>query len=181
MKSAYFCIVIITYFYSLSHTDAQTVGNGSAIAPSAAQRENYGINSPQSLTNQTLFVSRHNRRGNNSGIGSSFLGTTSPTAEGSPATRPVSVYSVLQSSEQFRLPKLESAFSQSSFNPALETFSPALPRLPKVSNALSSPMINNINFGNQFNSSALENVPSFSKQPSLTEKMQFSSFDSLEK
>lgn len=182
MKFANLYILIFACLCSATSISAQTVGNGSTIGPSAAERENYGVNSqPISSTNQNSFVTRHNRRGNNPGIGSSFLSTTSPTSEGSPATRPVAVYSAPQSAEQFRLPKLESAFSGSSYNPALESFSPALPRLPRTSSALSSPTNNNPSFGSQFGSPALENVPSFNKQPSLTDKMQFNSFDSFNK
>lgn len=176
------CIVIISCLCSIPNAIAQTVGNGSAIAPSASQRENYGVNSqPTSSTNQNSFVTRHNRRGNNPGIGSSFLGTTSPTSEGSPATRPVAGYSAPVQAAQFRLPKLESAFSESSYNPALESFSPAVPTLPRTSSALNNPLNNSPTFGSQFGSQGIESIPSFNRQPSLTDKMQFNSFDSFGK
>ena len=183
MKFANLYILIFACFYAISQATAQStsVGNGSAIAPSAGQQGDYGVNSQSSTTNQNSFVTRHNRRGDNPGIGSSFLGTTSPTAEGSPAIRPFAAPSAPESAMQFRSPKLESSFSQDSFNPALESFTPALPNLPRASNALSSPVTSAPTFGNQFGSSALENVPSFNKQPSLTDKMQFNSFDSFDK
>jgi hypothetical protein len=183
MKFANLYILIFAWLYLVSHAIAQStsVGNGSAIAPSAGRLENYGVNSQSPSANQDSFVSRHNRRGNNPGIGSSFLGTTSPTPEGSPATRPVTIPSAPVSAMRFRSPKLESSFSQDSFNPALESFTPALPNLPRGSNALSSPVTGASTFASQFGSPALENVPSFNKQPSLTDKMQFNSFDSFGK
>jgi hypothetical protein len=182
MKFANLYILIFAWLYLVSRAIAQStsVGNGSAIAPSAGQLENYGVNSQSPTANQNSFVTRHNRRGNNPGIGSSFLGTTSPTPEGSPATRPLTP-SAPVSTMQFRSPKLESSFSQNSFNPALESFTPALPNLPRASNALSSPATSASTFGNRFGSPALENIPSFNKQPSLTDKMQFNSFDSFDK
>ncbi len=74
MKFANLYILIFACLCSVSQAVAQStsVGNGSAIGPSAGERENYGVNSPSSTTNQNTFVTRHNRRGNNSGIGSSF-------------------------------------------------------------------------------------------------------------
>ncbi len=181
MKSYYLSVSILVFICCISQGRAQTVGNGSAIAPSAGQLGNYGINAAPTTGTQSTFRTRHYRRGNNSGIGNSFLGTTSPTSESSPATNPVSVPTAAQSTTQVRLPKLESAFSESTPNPAFESFTPALPHLPGSSSALSSPVTSAKTFGTQSDSAALENLPSFNKQPSLTDKMQFGSFDSSNK
>ena len=165
-------IVLLTWFICASSVSAQTVGNGSSIAPSAGQRESYGINVTQSDGAQTAFSTRHYNRGNDSGIGGSFIGTSSPTSESSPA---LPAPAPIQTSPmQFRLPKLESAFSQATTNPALQPFTPALPSLPR-STALTGPLTRPLW------QSGIENLPSFNKQPSLLDKMQFGNFDSFGK
>jgi len=155
---------------------AQTVGNGSSIAPSAGQREAYGINEIQENQSETAFATRHFKRGNDTGIGGSFIGTTSPTSESSPAQQSPAPQSA--AAMQFRLPKLESAFSTAPSNPALQSFTPALPSLPERS-ALTNPMMRPKLFDSEFSRSGLESLPSFSRRPSLFDKMQFGKFDSF--
>jgi hypothetical protein len=174
--SHYFVIALTIYLCTIANAYGQSsVGNGSSIAPAAGQQGNYGINNPSAVG--VDYRTRHFRRRDNTGIGSSFLGTTSPTSEGSPALRSVSPATTQTSALQFRLPKLESIFPESNINPALNSFSPALPELPR-SSALSSPTMNVSSFRKDFSDSTQETVPSFSRSPSFSDKMQFNSFDS---
>lgn len=145
---------------------AQTVGNGTVFVPPAGAREAYGINAPQE--NPITYPTRHSLGGNGSGIGTSFIGTTSPTSESSPATTRPSF--VADTTVQFHLPKLDSTFASQSTTPALQTFSPALPRLPGLG-INSSPWADPLIKPNSFQ--PLEELPSFSKKPSVTDWMRF--------
>ncbi len=171
-------IATLVCISTIGSAHAQTsVGNGSSIAPAAGQTGNYGINSPSQAGVE--YRTRHFRRRDNTGIGSSFIGTTSPTSEGSPALRPATPIAAPTSALQYRLPKLESIFPEANNNPALDTFSPALPQLPR-SSALTSPTMNVSSFQREFSTSTQDDLPSFSRVPSLSDKMQFSSFDSFD-
>jgi hypothetical protein len=145
----------------------QTVGNGSAIAPAAGEQEAFGINGP---TNPEAFPSRTTRRNRFSGIGESFLQTTSPTRESSPAT--VAPPPPPISTPQFRSPKLQSAFSEFRLTPALEyntpTFSSTTQR--SWSSGLQTPAFSS-------SPAQFEETPSFSKRPALNEQMNFNQID----
>jgi len=146
---------------------SQTVGNGTVFSPAAGAREGYGINSTDQES-ANGYPSLHIRGGNGSGIGSSFIRTTSPTAESSPAvTRPAFVADTVQ---QFHLPKLDSGFSAAPGTPALQMFNPAVPKLPR-SSALIDPLANPFNKTNTFQ--PLEELPSFNKKRSVTDWMHF--------
>ncbi len=170
-------IIPLVYWSTIICANGQSsVGNGSSIAPAAGQQGNFGINSP--TQGGVEYRTRHFRRRDNTGIGSSFIGTTSPTSEGSPALRPTSPATMRTSAMRFRLPKLESIFPEANVNPALDSFSPALPQLPE-GNVLTSPAINVSSFGHEYSSSDLETTPYSKSTPSLTDKLQFNSFDSF--
>jgi len=146
---------------------SQTVGNGTVFAPAAGAKEGYGINSSDQGT-ALSYPSLHTRGGNGSGIGSSFIRTTSPTAESSPAVSRPSF--VADTAQQFHLPKLDSGFSAAPGTSALEMFNPAVPKLPR-SSALIDPLANPFTKPNTFQ--PLEELPSFSKKRSVTDWMQF--------
>jgi hypothetical protein len=154
---------------------AQTVGNGTVIPLSAGEREPYGVNAGQQNADVTSaavggFATRHYKRGGGSGIGGSFIGTTSPTSESSPAVvRPVAVPATMQ---QFHLPRLQSAFSETEVNPALKTVSPALPAVPSTG-VVASPYSS---FARQTSTIGVEELPSFSRRESPISRMQFSRF-----
>jgi hypothetical protein len=67
------------------------------VVQSAGVREFYGINDLTVLKSQTAaagdysYVTRHRRRGEETGIGGSFIGTASPTVESTPALIPHSI------------------------------------------------------------------------------------------
>lgn len=144
----------------------QTVGNGTVFASPAGARESYGINATQE--NAISYPTRHTPGGSGSGIGTSFIGTTSPTSESSPAvSRPAFVADTVQ---QFHLPKLDSNYSGDSTTPALQSFSPLLPKLPRTS-ALTDSWTNPFTRPNSFQ--PIEELPSFSRKRSVTDLMQF--------
>jgi hypothetical protein len=160
-------ILVLLLSVPLSPVFCQTVGNGTVFAAPSGAKEGYGINSADSRSSMS-FPSRHSSGGNGSGIGSSFIGTTAPTSESSPAiSRPAFVPDTVV---QFHLPKLDSAFSQSTVTPALQIFSPSLPSMPR-SSALSNPLTNPLAKPNTFQ--PLEELPSFSKKRSVTDLMRF--------
>ncbi len=180
MKPGKLCLAILILAASASHSPnpacGQTVGNGTVIPLSAGEREAYGVNSLQQNTAASSaavggFATRHRKRGGDSGIGGSFIGTTSPTSESTPAAvRPVAVPATRQ---EFHLPRLPSAFSDGiQTNPALRTLSPALPAVPRAG-ALASPYST---FSRQTSSIGVEELPSFSRRESPINKMQFSRF-----
>lgn len=170
---------LICFYCTIIGAFAQSsVGNGSTIAPAAGQQGNYGINA--TTQSRVEYPTRHFRRHDNTGIGSSFIGTTSPTSEGSPALRPTSTANAPKSAMQFHLPKLESIFPEANANPALESFSPALPRNPELS-PFTSPLMSRTTSSNDLSSPDLDPLPSFSRNPSMTNKMQLDSFDSFDK
>ena len=166
--------LIVAAITGCAPTEAQsTVGNGTVILPSAGQRESYALNeTPQNVGSSSTFATTHYHRGNFSGIGGSTAGTESVTSESSPAS--VAAAPQLFAAVEFRLPKLASPYSLNTSSPALESFSPALPHAPG-SSALSSPFSNR-SFPIPTDDSSLENLPSFSKQPSLNDKMRFDRF-----
>jgi hypothetical protein len=164
--------LILILFMPIRPAGCQTVGNGTVMAPSAGEREAYGLNSTP-LPGGTGAFPTHHYRSESSGIGGSTVGTTSPTSESSPAV--VVPQLVQTSAKQFQLPRLDSSFGESVGSPALVQFTPALPTAPR-SNALVSPLSNSA-FGSDFsNSHSLENLPSFSRRPSLMHQMQFDQF-----
>jgi hypothetical protein len=63
------------------------LGDATVPPESVAKLEPYGVNIPVESYSSAAFESRHRRRGNEGGIGSSFLGTTSLTTESEPLTR----------------------------------------------------------------------------------------------
>jgi hypothetical protein len=153
--------------FSTTSAQSQTVGNGAVFAPPAGAREAYGINAGAETT-IGQFASRHNRRGNETGIGGSTIGTTSPTSESSPAVSRQSFFP--NTVQQFHLPKLDSAYSQSDISTALQMFSPALPTMPK-STALTDPLANPFARPNTFQ--PIESLPSFSTRRSVTDLLRF--------
>jgi hypothetical protein len=164
--------VLLFMVFSISPAHCQTVGNGTIIAPAAGARESYGINSPPEIGGSaSAFPTRHYGRGNNSGIGGSFIGTTSPTSESSPAQAQASY--VPAKTVQFHLPKLDSGFNETTSSPALERLTPAMPSMPR-SSALNNPIATPSFAGDSNN--ALERLPSFSRQPSAIDKLQFDQF-----
>ena len=144
-----------------------TVGNGTVMAPTSGELEPYGVKSPE-VSSQSEFSTRHFRRGNSSGIGGSFLQTTSPTSESSPAVHQIDQQAVRTS--QIRLPNLESSVTPNAYSPALDIFTPALPHTPR-SSALSAPTASPAQFNS--NNSGLEDLPSFSRNQSFMDKMKF--------
>lgn len=145
---------------------SQTVGNGTVFAPPAGAREAYGVNATQE--SNISYPTRHSLGGNGSGIGTSFIGTTSPTSESSPATsRPAFV---ADTTVQFHLPKLENGFTGGTTNPALQSFNPAMPSLSGAGRT-TSPWADPLIKPNTFQ--PLEELPSFSKKPSVTDWMHF--------
>lgn len=65
----------------------RTVGDGTVFMFNPGKSESYGIGGNDIGAFKTeSFNSRHNRLGTSTGIGSSFLQTTSPTSESRPAT-----------------------------------------------------------------------------------------------
>jgi len=178
MKAGDFYCWVIAFCYSISSASSQTssVGNGSSIGPSAGQLENYGINGLQSVRAESAFPTRHYRL-QGTGIGSSFIGTTSPTSESTPATKSVAPLPARVAAPQFRLPKLDSTFPDTN-NPAMQTFTPAVPRQPHTS-ALSSHVYKSTSFDSNSFGLGLETLPSFASGRSMTDQMQFDSFNSF--
>jgi hypothetical protein len=73
-----------SFAQAVAGTTSAKVGNATTLPLS-----NY-VNNPLSSTDPGASTeTRHNRRGNNTGIGGSFLGTESVTSESAPATQPV--------------------------------------------------------------------------------------------
>jgi hypothetical protein len=160
-------ILVLLSSVPLTPVFCQTVGNGTIFTPAAGAKEAYGVNSAESGSSIS-FPTRHSSGGNGNGIGSSFIGTTSPTSESSPAVaRPAFVADTVV---QFHLPKLDSTFSQNTSTPALQNFSPSLPSMPR-SSALSDPLMNPLVRPNTFQ--PLDELPSFSKKRSVTDLMRF--------
>ncbi len=168
----------IIYYCSICSAFSQpsTVSNGSSIAPSSGQLENYGLNALQSGQTESAFPTRHYRL-QGTGIGSSFIGTTSPTSESTPATKTVNPLPTRVTAPQFRLPKLDSTFPDIN-NPAVQTFTPTVPRQPHTS-ALSSALYKSTSFDSTPSGLGLETLPSFSSGRSMTDQMQFDSFNSF--
>lgn len=72
---------------NLPNVFAQSTSNIGGVIQPAGLREPYGISDTRILESQT-YITRHRRLGQETGIGSSFLQTTSPTSESSPALEP---------------------------------------------------------------------------------------------
>ncbi|MBX3074355.1 hypothetical protein KF707_00430 [Candidatus Obscuribacterales bacterium] len=68
---------------ALAQSPAGRLGDATQ-TPGLSKLDPYGINSPGSGNN---FVTRHQRFGNDTGIGGSSIGTTSPTADSRPVVR----------------------------------------------------------------------------------------------
>ncbi len=152
---------------AVSPASGQTVGNGTYFAPAAGAKENYGVNGISQI-GVSSYPSLHTRGGTGSGIGSSFIDTTSSTSESSPAvSRPSFVADTVQ---QFHLPRLDSGFNESPGSPALLMFNPAVPRAPR-SSALVDPLAGPFAKPDTFQ--PIEELPSFSKKRSVTDWMQF--------
>jgi hypothetical protein len=143
----------------------ETVGNGSVIAPAAGAREPYGINNAPPTPE---FLTRQFKRGQFSGIGESFLQTTSPTSESSPA-RAVPVRAPAISTSQFRLPKVESAFPEFRLSPALGENTTTFSKLKIESPAAPAPEAPSFVAPSQ----STEYIPSFNKKPSISDQIEF--------
>jgi hypothetical protein len=180
MKSSIVCLLIIICCYAIFSpmVKGASVGNGSIISPAAGQLEDYGINGMQPSNLGTEYSTRHYHQGNYSGIGGSFLETTSPTSESTPATQSATPTATPTSAIQFHLPKLDSGFSDLNTSPALQSFTSASPALPRASE-VNGLMNQSPSFPSDSSHLGLETLPSFNKQSSLIDKLQFSNFDSL--
>lgn len=153
-----------------------TVGNGTVILPSAGEKESYALNEQAPNQNGSLFPTRHYGRANhNSGIGGSTVGTESVTSESSPAT--ASIPRMRTTAIDFRLPKLDTGAVVNFSSPALGSFTPALPTMPR-SNALVSPFMPQTN-GFDNSQIDVQSMPSFNKQRSVTDMMQFDKFSNF--
>jgi hypothetical protein len=96
----------------------EDTGNIGGVIESAGLRAPYGINDQTVLKSQD-YMTRQHRRGNESGIGGSFLQTTSPTNESSPAVRRNTISPSVQGESAF-LPKLpKSMYGNIEKSPAL--------------------------------------------------------------
>ncbi len=155
-----------------------TVGNGSAIAPSASELSDFGLNGMQSSSSNADYSTRHYRRHNESGIGGSFIGTTAPTSESSPALKVSPSSPEISSIKTFRLPKLDSGLINENSNPALESYTPALPSTPARS-ALVSPITTAPSFRADSANLGVENLSSFSNRSSFMNSVQPSNIDPL--
>ncbi len=175
---SYFLIIILCYLIVIPMAAASGVGNGSTIGPSAGQLENYGINGMQSGGSETGYATRHYYRGNYSGIGGSFLQTTSPTSESTPAIQPATLSPTSTSAMQFRLPKLDSVYLDEK-SPALQSFTIQSPAISP--SAAGSPMNEISAFRAGTSNASVEAMPSFNRQQSVMDKMQFSNFDYIGK
>jgi hypothetical protein len=146
-------------------TTKETVGNGSVIVSPTRAR---GSTDLDSASPAPEFLSRQFKRGQFSGIGESFLQTTAPTSESSPA-RAVPVRAPAISSPQFRLPKLESAFPEFRLNPALGESTTNFSKL-RIENP-TSPVPEAPSFVAP--SQSTEYIPSFNKKPSISDQIEF--------
>jgi len=63
------------------------LGDATVTPGSLSRAESYGMNSPVDGAGTATFATRHHREGNEGGIGSSFLGTTSATSESQAPSR----------------------------------------------------------------------------------------------
>jgi hypothetical protein len=99
--------VVLTQSCAFAQSAEVRLGDATVTPGLSSRAESYGINSPAESIGSTTFATRHYRNGNEGGIGSSYLGTTSATAESQPVSRyssPAQVNSpaVSTSSELFR-------------------------------------------------------------------------------
>jgi hypothetical protein len=161
-------------FCPLSCLSQTTVGNGSVIAPAPGELQPYGVNGMVTNT-EGAFPTRHFRMTNSPGIGGSFLQTTSPTSESSPAVVIPSPNSTIVKSE-YRSPSLERAYSGQSINPALRQISPALPAFPR-SSALTNPLTNPPSLSAESSRLGTESLPSFQRQRFIQDRMEFDQFN----
>jgi hypothetical protein len=82
-------LLLVLGIYSIEGAKAQ-IGNATIIPSLSKNDPSYGVNSSYGTVGGGDFATRHFREGNEGGIGSSFLGTTSPTAESRSVSRYVS-------------------------------------------------------------------------------------------
>ena len=186
MKADYELILVTVILgASIMPGMAQTVGNGTVIAPSsiiigtsAGQREFAGSsaaanNSFSSEAGVGDYATRHyTNRGETSGIGGSFIGTASVTSESSPAV-------IINSTPrnyvpQFRLPNLDTGFGSVMVSPALNSYTPALPQAPRAS-SLTNPF-DPVEVNHDYTHTGLDELPSFNSQPSFMQRAQFDPF-----
>lgn len=173
MNTHYLYLFSAVYICSHQPIFAQTVGNGSAIGPSAAQTENYGVNAPENSNKaESAYSTRHYHWGNRTGIGGSFNATESVTAESSPAIKTVRIVPVAPVA-RLRAPTIKSVFPEAGVSPALESLDYPAPMSGR-SSALSNPVVG----PPSFSTSNIESMPSFNKNPSMTDNMQFNNFGS---
>lgn len=167
-------IICIDLLFPLSCLAQTSVGNGSVIAPAPGELQPYGVNGM--ATNATgAFPTRHFRVTNSPGIGGSFLETTSPTSESSPAiVIPPPTYGQVKT--QYRSPSLERAYTSEAINPALKSITPALPAFPK-SSALTNPMTSPPSLSAENSRLGAESLPSFQRQRSILDRMDFDQFN----
>lgn len=170
MKYRNLLFALIAFCLTIKPVTGQaTVGNGTTFTPPAGAQESYGIRD-NSLTSEPSFTTRHYNRSNDLGIGGSFIGTTSPTSESSPA---VSTQVATPPVQQFRLPRLDSSFKQVVFSPALQSsVSPALPMSPRSTALESAVKTSPQSTSTQF----VESLPSFNTKQSVTDQIDFNIF-----
>jgi hypothetical protein len=156
--------ILLLFFNRPVLAQAPTVGNGSAIVPSASRMEKYGINGLQETGAEAIYSTRHYRRENRSGIGGSFLQTASPTSESSPAMISPSASPTLRiHTNTIRSANIEPIYSSNINSPALQSFSA---NNMSESRALSSPTASPPSFSN----SQIESLSSFNKRPSALDQ-----------
>ena len=157
MKTKIVSLILLNFIMPLQNAYGQgTTSNISGVIQSPSMNEPYGINDTSILESQEAFSSRHHRLGQNTGIGSSFLQTTSPTSESSPALKaaPVPISHHLP-----QLPKKPvSIYGNVENTPALtetiQEFSSASTQPKQVSPALTNPSTQS-----SFTTSALTKKP----------------------
>jgi hypothetical protein len=168
-------LLLSTFIFCPLSSLAQTsIGNGSVIAPAPGELQPYGVNGMTTNT-EGAFPTRHFRMTNSPGIGGSFLETTSPTSESSPAVLipPANSGPV---KTPYRSPSLERAYTSEAINPALKSISPALPAFPK-SSALTNPLTNPPSLSAESSRLGTESLPSFQRQRSILDRMEFDQFN----
>lgn len=118
-------IIIFMPSCALAQSSAGQLGDATVTPIAPSQVEPYGINSAVENASSPTFFTRHNREGNEGGIGSSYLGTTSITAESQPISRYSSHIQITTPAvpvpNTFRTPRLfsETMLSSPALSPTL--------------------------------------------------------------
>ena len=108
------------------------LGNASVTPGSVSKYEPYGVNSATESAGSDPFLTRHRREGNEGGIGSSFLGTTSVTSE----SKPVGVETSALQSKSPAVP-IQDSFRPRTFSESM-MYTPAFSRPYYTSPSISS-------------------------------------------